>query len=92
MAIAFMHTAPRVLLRSIYNFMSKFASTYPDEQFVQTVSAQIPWSHNVAILDKVKGEKQREWYIRKTAENGWSHNVLIHQIESGLSEIDISFG
>lgn len=60
-------------------YMSKFASTYPDEQFVQTVSAQIPWSHNVAILDKVKGEKQREWYIRKTAENGWSHNVLIHQ-------------
>ncbi len=44
------------------------------------------WSHNVAILDKVKGEKQREWYIRKTAENGWSHNVLIHQIESGLYE------
>src|SRR5699024_664333 len=67
-------------------YMSKFASTYPDEEFVQTVSAQIPWSHNVAILDKVKGEKQREWYIRKTAENGWSHNVLIHQIESGLYE------
>lgn len=67
-------------------YMSKFVSTYPDEQFVQTVSAQIPWSHNVAILDKVKGEKQREWYIRKTAENGWSHNVLIHQIESGLYE------
>ena len=57
-------------------YMSKFASTYPDEQFVQTVSAQIPWSHNVAILDKVKGEKQREWYIRKTAENGWSHNIF----------------
>ena len=67
-------------------YMAKFAQTYPDLEFVQTVSAQIPWSHNVAILDKVKGEKQREWYIRKTAENGWSHNVLIHQIESGLYE------
>ena len=67
-------------------YMAKFAQTYPDREFVQTVSAQIPWSHNVAILDKVKGEKQREWYIRKTAENGWSHNVLIHQIESGLYE------
>ena len=67
-------------------YMAKFAETYPDREFVQTVSAQIPWSHNVAILDKVKGEKQREWYIRKTAENGWSHNVLIHQIESGLYE------
>lgn len=65
-------------------YMSKFASAYPDREFVQTMSAQIPWSHNVAILDKVKDPDQRIWYIRKTAENGWSHSVLIHQIESGL--------
>lgn len=67
-------------------YMAKFATTYPDRQFVQTVSAQIPWSHNVAILDKVKDSDQRIWYIKKTAENGWSHSVLIHQIESGLYE------
>ena len=67
-------------------YMAKFAATYPDREFVQTVSAQIPWSHNVAILDKIKTEEQREWYIRKTAENGWSHSVLIHQIESNLYE------
>jgi len=65
-------------------YMAKYADTYKDKEFVQTVSAQIPWSHNIAILDKVKSPEQREWYIRKTAENGWSHNVLIHQIESGL--------
>lgn len=67
-------------------YMAKFAATYPDRQFVQTVSAQIPWSHNVAILDKVKDSDQRIWYIKKTAENGWSHSVLIHQIESFLYE------
>ena len=67
-------------------YMAKFAETYPDEKFVQTVSAQIPWSHNTAILDKVKDAEQRTWYIEKTAENGWSHSVLIHQIESGLYE------
>lgn len=67
-------------------YMAKFAMTYPDRQFVQTVSAQIPWSHNVAILDKVKDPSQRVWYIKKAAENGWSHSVLIHQIESGLYE------
>lgn len=32
----------------------------------------------------MKTPEQRERYIRKTAENGWSHSVLIHQIESGL--------
>ena len=30
-------------------YMAKFASTYPDDEFVQTVSAQISWSHNIAI-------------------------------------------
>ena len=65
-------------------YMAKFALAYPNREFVQTVSAQIPWSHNTAILDKVKDQEQRIWDIKKAAENGWSHSVLIHQIESGL--------
>lgn len=57
-------------------YMAKFAETYPDEQFVQTVSAQIPWSHNTLILDKIHSPEQREWYIRKTAPMGVSeYNV-----------------
>ena len=67
-------------------YMAIFAETYPDEQFVQTVSAQIPWSHNIAIMEKVKDEEIRLWYTEKAIENGWSHSVLIHQIESGLYE------
>ena len=64
--------------------MAKFAQTYPDREFVQTVSAQIPRSYNIAILNKVRDPEERIWYIQKTRENSWSHNVLIHQIESGL--------
>lgn len=67
-------------------YMSRFAEVYPDQQFVQTVSAQIPWSHNLAIIEKVQEPSAREWYIRKTCKNGWSHSVLVHQIESGLYE------
>lgn len=67
-------------------YMAQFAQEYPDEQFVQTVSAQIPWSHNITILNKVKDKNQRLWYIKKTVENGWSHAVLVHQIESNLYE------
>ncbi len=65
-------------------YMSKFASEYPDREFVQTLSAQIPWSHNCVIMDKIKDTDARTWYINKTIENSWSHSVLIHQIESGL--------
>lgn len=67
-------------------YMAKFSSTYPDIEFVQTVSAQISWSHNVAILDKVNDADQRVWYMESAAKNGWSKNVLVHQIESGLYE------
>lgn len=65
-------------------YMAKFAAIYEDLEFVQTVSAQIPWSHNIAIIEKVKDNNERIWYIQQTVEHGWSHNVLLHQIESDL--------
>lgn len=34
--------------------------------------------------DKDADLDERRWYVEKTAENGWSRNVLVHQIESGL--------
>jgi predicted nuclease of restriction endonuclease-like (RecB) superfamily len=65
-------------------YMSKFASTYPDKEFVQQVVAQIPWGHNVVILDKIDSVDERIWYLKNTVANGWSRNVLVHQIESNL--------
>lgn len=65
-------------------YMRSFAEAWPDEQFVQQLAAQIPWFHNCVILDQVKSIAEREWYIRQTIQNGWSRNVLVHQIESGL--------
>ena len=64
--------------------MAKLAETYPDKEFVQQVVAQIPWGHNVVIMDKVLPEDERTWYLNACAENGWSRNVLVHQIESNL--------
>jgi len=65
-------------------YMRAFAEAYPDEQFVQQVVAQIPWGHNVRILDTVKDSVEREWYAQQTIEHGWSRNVLVDQIESKL--------
>lgn len=64
--------------------MRAFAQSYPDKQIVQQLVAQIPWRHNVVLLNSIKDEKEQIWYIQRTIENGWSRNVLIHQIESGL--------
>ena len=65
-------------------YMAKFALTYPDEEFVQQPVAQIPWGHNTVLLDKLSSSEERLWYAEKVIENGWSRNVLIHQIEGGL--------
>ena len=67
-------------------YMAKFAATYTDDEFVQQAVAQIPWGHSVVLLDKFANDTVRNWYIQKVIDNGWSRNVLIHQIESGLYE------
>jgi len=48
--------------------------------------AEIPWGHNIALIEKVKDSEQRLWYAEKTIEHGWSRAVLVHQIESNLYE------
>ena len=65
-------------------YMRAFAEAWPDEPIVQQVAAQLPWFHHCVLLDKVKVPAEREWYIRQTIQHGWSRNVLVHQIESGL--------
>lgn len=52
--------------------------------FVQPLVAQIPWAHHIVLLNKVPSKQLREFYIKKTAENGWSKSVLAAQIESQL--------
>lgn len=44
----------------------------------------IPWGHNIALMDQVSSNEQRLWYAKQTIKNGWSRNVLIHQIKSDL--------
>lgn len=45
---------------------------------------EITWYHNIALLDKVSGQKKRLWYAQKTIKNGWSRNVLVVQIARDL--------
>jgi predicted nuclease of restriction endonuclease-like (RecB) superfamily len=65
-------------------YMRAFAEAYPDPEIVQQVVGQVPWGHNVRLLDRVKAPEERLWYAQQTVTQGWSRNVLIHQIESGL--------
>jgi predicted nuclease of restriction endonuclease-like (RecB) superfamily len=67
-------------------YMAKFAKLFPDFEIVQAALAQITWYHNIALMDKVKDTQSYLWYAAKTVENGWSRNILVHQIDYGLYE------
>jgi len=66
-------------------YMAKFAKTY-NLKIVQTISAQLSWSHNTVLLDKIKEEKKLLWYAREAIENGWTLDTLEQQIESEIYE------
>ncbi|MFE0758848.1 YhcG family protein [Inquilinus sp. NPDC058860] len=65
-------------------YMRAFAEAYPDEPIVQRVIAQLPWGHNLTLLEALKDPAERLWYAGQAIEHGWSRPVLVHQIESGL--------
>lgn len=64
-------------------YMRKFSETYLDINCATAV-AQIPWGHNIVLMDKVTTLEQRLWYAQQTLENGWSRSVLGMWIESDL--------
>ncbi len=64
-------------------YMRKFAQGYPDANYA-AAAAQIPWGHNMLLLDKVEDAAQRLWYIQQAIGGGWSRSVLESWIESNL--------
>ncbi len=48
----------------------------------QPLVAQIPWAHNVLLMQRVKDLNDRLWYMQQTLVNGWSRNVLLVMIQS----------
>jgi predicted nuclease of restriction endonuclease-like (RecB) superfamily len=65
-------------------YMRAFAEAWPDLAIVQQVVAQIPWGHQVRLLEQVKDPGERDWYVRATIQHGWSRDALVHQIATGL--------
>jgi predicted nuclease of restriction endonuclease-like (RecB) superfamily len=72
------------LSRTNLLYMRAFAEAWPEEQIVQQLVGQLPWGHNVRLLDHVKAHEERVWYIRQAIEHGWSRNTLVIHIEAGL--------
>ena len=46
----------------------------------------IPWFHHIILIEKVKDQNDRLWYMRETLANGWSRNILLAMIQSAAHQ------
>ena len=60
--------------------------SYRDHEKLQTLSAEISWSHNVAILSRCHDRLEREFYIRMAKRCGWSYRALLNNMEGKTYE------
>lgn len=66
--------------------MKAFYEQYKDFSILPPAVAELPWTHNYILLEKVKDRNERIWYAEECLKNGWSKTVLVHQIELELYE------
>ena len=64
-------------------YMRQFAESYPNDIW-ETAVAQIPWGHNIILIQKVKNHSERLWYATQAIDHGWSRTMLLNWIESDL--------
>jgi hypothetical protein len=65
--------------------MVQFATAFPEEPIVVTLSRQLSWSHFVALLP-LKDALQRDYYVLMASAERWSVRTLRERIDSMLYE------
>ena len=63
-------------------FMRQLYLEYRESLNLLRLVREIPWGQNISIMTKVKDLEAREYYLKMTAELGWSRKALLHQIET----------
>ena len=66
--------------------MKAFYEEYKKFSILPPAVAELPWTHNYILIEKVKDIDKRLWYAEECFKNGWSKIVLVHQIELQLFE------
>lgn len=65
--------------------VSQLENTDTDRmEFMKQTVSQIPWGHNILLMQKVKEKSTRLWYVQQTVLNGWSRDALALMIKSNL--------
>jgi predicted nuclease of restriction endonuclease-like (RecB) superfamily len=69
-----------------FKYMRAFADAWPDRSIVQQAVAQLPWRHNIALIEKLDKTEDRLWYAEQALQHGWSGSILSMQIDNRAHE------
>lgn len=72
--------------RSNLMYMRQFAEAWRREEIVQAPLGQLPWYHHLTLLERLKSRGDRMAYAALAVENGWSRNVMVHQIDLKVAD------
>lgn len=64
--------------------MRRFAELYPDSTILQQVAGELPWYHHVMLMERVKDDNERFFYVEQAVKYAWSRATMAHQIELNL--------
>jgi predicted nuclease of restriction endonuclease-like (RecB) superfamily len=66
--------------------MRQFYETYQGDEIVSPLVRQLPWTHNLIILNQSKRPEEREFYLRFAIQEKWSKRELERQLKAALFE------
>lgn len=66
--------------------MRKFYLEYKDHEKLRQFAAEIGWTSNTMIINKIKDLRAREYYLHAVIEMGWTRDILRLQINSQAYE------
>lgn len=66
-------------------YMRMLAESWSIEEISQAPLDQLTWYHLITLQTKLSTREERLQYAALTVRNGWSRNVLVHQIELGTA-------
>ena len=66
--------------------MRKFFEAYQGDEVVAPLARQLPWSHNLIILNQSKRPEEREFYLRQAIREQWGKRELERQFKTALFE------
>ncbi len=66
--------------------IKQFYEAYAKDEKLAPLVREISWTKNLVILERCKESAERQFYLERTKQFGWTKNVLIHQIENKTYE------